>query len=169
MDKINIKKIINEEILRFLKEDLSPEEFDTIRDRMFATKSHSNNNQYDLELGQYVGDIKELKQNAPVFKNPKNWSLYPNSVRFIMLENGDKYTTTDKFTIHEQILEFLVSKNILQSQDIKNWKDDFPIKFGCYIKSSNSLATLSSSYDEIINQMKESPESFIFKTYFKLQ
>lgn len=74
--------------------------------------------------GIYIGRVlspfnkKDIKESVRIFKNPKTLENFDRNVRAILVNNGDLYIQeTMKFIKHEEIIDFLRQKHILNKDD----------------------------------------------------
>lgn len=140
-----------------------PDEFDDFEKKYSASKRN-------------VDDVFYNEGDWQLLKNPKNINDLGNSVRGVILENGDLYVESYSKVIHNDILKILSQKGVLNSIHKKNWTAKLPTETGFLtvqryknspyiaIGESNRLLYDESSYEK----SKEIYDEFIDNARHKM-
>lgn len=116
----NIIEIIKEEINTHISEFYDEESsvLDTYTQKKLGMGTVKDVRKYNGEL---IGTIthspwfanRKYKDPCHIFKNPKTVKEFPYEARGVLLKNADFYLATNIEVLHNDILLFLVKKNIL--------------------------------------------------------
>lgn len=93
------------------------DEFDDFEKKFSTSKRNSENVFY-------------RKGDWQLLKNPDNIKNLGESVRGVILENGDLYIESHSDVIHNDILKILAEKGVLSSIPKKNWTAKLPTETG---------------------------------------
>lgn len=144
-----ILQIIIEEVQDFYNRswDRSEEE-PSIADRIYARQGiiPPPKNQPTTQIsGEKVGDVinsfsqsQSANKVVPLFKNPQNLRGYDDSVRGVILNNGEFYLAMNRGLLHEDILEFLSKRGIVPYAKTYHYWKDFPEEFVAVVRLGNS-------------------------------
>ncbi len=169
-----IKKIIWDEI----------NEYVSMADAWYAKKLgivSTDTPENDPLDGEFIGIIhsdfhgKKYLKPAHVFKNPAKLKNFTYNCRGILLKNGDFYLMKHTVNVlHDELIKFLVNKNILPSSIPKDYPNDLPEEFISVERSEyNNYFLPSTLYNEFPESYKEmfqnaNKKGRGYKFYFRL-
>lgn len=155
-------QIIKEEIHDFYSDwESEPSVLDKYGEKNLGIAPSTNKNP-DVQInGELIGYVdkqayQKLDQPIPVYKNPKTLDGFSQNTRGILLPSGDLYVAQNYKALHDNILELLADKNIIDRGKIYNYGEYYPKDFVAVVRAGNSKTFgQSSAYDIFPNQYLE--------------
>ena len=180
-----IENIIKEEIGLFINEfygDDEPSIADKWYEKRLAITPDRVSNETTDDDGELIGIIthdirgKKLMNFSYVFKNPRNLKNYGLTIRGVLLNNGDFYAMKGTQTIHDDLINFLIKKNILPSNVSQNYPADLPNEYVAVERvgvGTRNVFTTSMLYDRFPKYYREifdraNKKHIAYKFYEKL-
>lgn len=130
--------VIKEEIYSFIKEyyeEREPSLADKWYEKKLGIGRETAIGEHDPSDGEFIGQITKNIFGNPfykpsnVYKNPKSLKNYPYDARGILLENGDFYIKQRNVGIHEDLIQFLIEKNVLPRSTERNYANAEPKEY----------------------------------------
>lgn len=149
----SILQIIKEEIQSFINElwddwDTEP----SIADKIYAKRGITTQQPQEKINAELIGYVDKQWKNPinpiPVYKNPKNLIGFQPNTRAILLSSGDLYVAQSYNALHDNMLDLLADKKIVQLASKYNYDKNYPEEFIAVVRASDTTTFgESSAYD----------------------
>ena len=146
-------------IKRIIKEEISMGDVWYSKNIVTQPSKTDLNIHADDKVGIMMNNIRGVKLKNPVWiiKNPKTLKGIELETKGILLRNGDFYIMDSSLdTLHDDLVRFLLEKNILPPNTSENYPRDLPEEYVAVDRVSDGRFFLPSSlYEKIPTYYKE--------------
>jgi hypothetical protein len=160
-------------LVQIIKEEINEGVADTLLQKRYGVQPEFTDfeRQYNLQQlkKKQMGDrdvVVNTDGNCNLIKNPSSLNNIGNSVRGVILPNGDLYLESFSEKIHYDLLRILANLHLLFENPKKNWSRKLPQESGFLtvqryknspyisIGESNMLIYEKGNYDKLISYYK---------------
>jgi len=150
----SILQIIREEISNFYSDwqmSDEPSMADKYYEKNLGINTKESENKIDGELVGYVDTVwgRPLQVPIPIYKNPRSLKYFNNSIRGILLSNGDIYLAQTNSAMHDDMLKMLSEKGLVSRGAALNYSIEYPEEFVAIQRAGNlNKFAQSMAYDK---------------------